>query len=648
MSTVFESGFAVGQVVDEGVNDTFKSGQRLRQQPGNACEECRRKRIRCDRGTPQCVACANAGVKCVVRSTCAPRGPKKGHLRTLQKQIEELQNRFKEQREEQAAAADQHHGELPSEKAPNSDKDGEDVGSDCYPSMEFTPIGSAADIMGQFGDMPCWSPDEIGMENLLPNFMFSGFLVDSQQADGPAQGPSQILQEIGVHPNSMACADLDQLYFDRVHPFAPILQESRYSSWSKRPDKTKPQICLQYAMWTLAASLSTQFQLERRSLYNEARQLLVALEAENQANHINPNCVSIEQVQAWILLVIYELTNTDCNYQRGILSAGRAFRLVQMMRLYEVDGPGFEHSGQWHDQSDWVNIESMRRTFWLAYTVDRFTSAIDGLPLAFNERQILTRLPAPEVNFLSGRPATMCFLSDVMNGLDEDRTPDNVWPFTKSIVIATICGRALEHKYFLPHADRNQDVTYDYRHHFQSSQSLNALLTQHIKLLSKHVSLASERPDPVLIFVALIAHMVVFVLSETMESTPQFSESQAQSQGQGQGQQQQQQQQQQQGAQEADALVLEHKRRSLELVHKLNALTATLAQLNHFRTHPLTPIPLLLSARFCLARTGLDDTYGTFLPLVTSALQRLKKSNGLAQMCLQRLGLEREVAGLLQ
>lgn len=181
----------------------------------------------------------------------------------------------------------------------------------------------------------------------------------------------------------------DQLYFDRVHAFAPILQESRYVSWSQRLDKSKPRRCLQYAMWTLAASLSTQFQLERRSLYTEARQLLVSLEAENQANHISPSCVSIEQVQAWLLLVLYELTNTDCNYQRGMLSAGRAFRLVQMMRLYEIDGSGINHASQ----GDWIDIESMRRTFWLAYTIDRFTSAIDGLPLAFNERQVRPRSP---------------------------------------------------------------------------------------------------------------------------------------------------------------------------------------------------------------------------------------------------------------
>lgn len=57
-------------------------------------------------------------------------------------------------------------------------------------------------------------------------------------------------------------------------------------------------------MWTLAASLSTQFQHIRDSLYTGTKQMLEAME------------------------------------RRGWMSAGRVFRLVQLMRLYEIDGPG--------------------------------------------------------------------------------------------------------------------------------------------------------------------------------------------------------------------------------------------------------------------------------------------------------------------
>jgi hypothetical protein len=163
-----------------------------------------------------------------------------------------------------------------------------------------------------------------------------------------------------------------------------MLQKFRYLSWSKNPNKPKQKLCLQYAMWTLAASLSSQFQLIRADLYTEARQLLDAIEA----NGSGQQC--LEQAQAWLLLSIYELTSNTCNYyQRGMVSAGRAFRLVQLLRLNEIDGPGQAAlSANGLAQDDWIDIECMRRTFWVAYTIDRFMSVIDGLSLTFNERQV--------------------------------------------------------------------------------------------------------------------------------------------------------------------------------------------------------------------------------------------------------------------
>lgn len=140
-------------------------------------------------------------------------------------------------------------------------------------------------------------------------------------------------------------------------------------------------------MWTIATLFSSQFQFIRSSLHRDVRELLDALESDTYAKEADSSVISIEQVQAWTLLTIYELTSDTCNYQRGIMSAGRAFRLVQMMRLYEIDNT----SQQAH--TDWVDVESMRRTFWLAYTIDRFTSMVDGLHLAFDERQVRRRAP---------------------------------------------------------------------------------------------------------------------------------------------------------------------------------------------------------------------------------------------------------------
>lgn len=187
-----------------------------------------------------------------------------------------------------------------------------------------------------------------------------------------------------VSPTAMiltACRD--QLYFDRVHTFVPILHQRRYFSWAKQPRKTESRQCLQYAMWTVAASLSAQLQHIRDSLYRDIRQMLESLELKDN----NVEFTDIEHAQARLLLAIYEFM--QMNYQRGWMSAGRCFRLVQLMRLYEIDGPdNVTRRQNSTKQEDWIKTEEKRRTFWMAYSLDRFISIRHEWPLTINEQVV--------------------------------------------------------------------------------------------------------------------------------------------------------------------------------------------------------------------------------------------------------------------
>ena len=58
-----------------------------RQKPGAACEECRRRKLRCDRQQPQCGSCVDDEVECIFSPTNSSRGPKRGHLKLLQTRI---------------------------------------------------------------------------------------------------------------------------------------------------------------------------------------------------------------------------------------------------------------------------------------------------------------------------------------------------------------------------------------------------------------------------------------------------------------------------------------------------------------------------------------------------------------------------------
>lgn len=415
---------------------------------------------------------------------------------------------------------------------------------------------------------------------------------------------------------SPSCTDTsfrDQLFFDRAYTFAPIIQANRYRSWSKQPQRSRRKIALQYAMWTVASSLSSHFQSAGRQLYIETKQALNALDSEEPQQQI-----SIEQAQAWLLLAMYEITCDD--YQRGMMSAGKAFRLIQMMRLYEIDAqrplvplttqkmerdqdsPNLQE----RHKDDWVDTETKRRTFWLAYTIDRFTSMVDGLHSFINEPVIRTRLPSSETRFASGRSEEMKFLDEMLSGLEWSES--DLSPFMETIIGATICGRALQHKQSPP--AQTLDATYEF---CRGHRSLNTLLAQRFQVLLMHTPL--ECLDPVRSFTALAERLTVLILYDLLQSKPLGSDPQA--------------------TQLTKALLKESHQQSLDAVHDSALLIATLGQ--QFQAYPLTPILLLLGARFSQAHPELNDAYNKLVPPIVTTLQAPYNQSRLSRSFLQLL-----------
>ncbi|KAK8044422.1 fungal-specific transcription factor domain-containing protein [Apiospora rasikravindrae] len=619
-----------------------------------------------------CVSCDSSGAECVVRSNCPPRGPKKGYLKSLQQKIEELQKCLSRQREEEAAASETRDKSV-SRGTSDIDDNKEDEAQATEMTfhetdaqyahvLAATSTSTAIDTDNLSSDVRPWSafmttsPSSLLLqqpwENIdhmytvssfpvletqstpLPEFEAESYLTLMMRNDLRLT-PSRFIQTINTR-------ERDQLYFDRLQQFAPIVQKYRYYKWSREPEKSKQRRCLQYAMWSLAASFSSQFHMLRSRLYREARQLLDAIEVAEEQSGEDVQSIPLEQIQAGLLLALYGLTSDVGNYQRAITLAGGAFRQVQMMRLHEIDKPNghgalAQSSPGQQMQGDWIDVESMRRTFWLAYTIDHFTSVIDDLHPSFDEKKILTRLPAPDEFFTNGRPVTMCFLSDIMYhsmdsaaGQDCPISYESLSPFSETIVVATIWARTVEHQLRPPHLplgrhhslsqlqlqlhhlDRNRDATYEFcRRH----QSLVTMLTQNIKALRTRVH--EHHMDPLLHFAILAACVALLKLYETIEATPLGHEAQA--------------------IQLTESLLLEHKQKALDAMQELHVLVGALGQLNHFQTHPFTPIPLLLGARFCQKHIGLTETCTAITASITAALQELSTHNGLALRSLKML-----------
>jgi hypothetical protein len=135
-------------------------------------------------------------------------------------------------------------------------------------------------------------------------------------------------------------------------------------------------------------SFSSQFEGLRENAYSETREMAEELEL---ADH-DAGAVRIELVQTWIIITCYELLRAE--YHRAWLSAGRVFRLVQALRLHEVDGPHKAREPGNLDRSEQrIEVEEHRRAFWFAYCLDRFINVHNPLPLTLCETDVRTTTP---------------------------------------------------------------------------------------------------------------------------------------------------------------------------------------------------------------------------------------------------------------
>lgn len=153
-------------------------------------------------------------------------------------------------------------------------------------------------------------------------------------------------------------------------------------TWSRKSAPDDHMRCLQRAMWTLAMCFSSQYESMREAAYRETRSIL-----EDQEQGRNGESIKLAQAQAWLLITYYELLRSD--YNRALLSAGRALRLVQLLRLHELDSPGMTgHVRQLPPAEQCISAEEHRRVFWYAYCLDRFIHVHSQLPLTLSESDV--------------------------------------------------------------------------------------------------------------------------------------------------------------------------------------------------------------------------------------------------------------------
>ncbi|CAG7972873.1 unnamed protein product [Penicillium olsonii] len=515
-----------------------------RQQPGLACEECRKKKLRCDRRRPQCNQCEDSGTACYVNQVRSPRGPKKGHLKALRNRIATL---------ESIINCDQSKPEDTSK------------GEGCVQIEEISHI---------------LSPSQ--------EYLFSTTMSEASALSSSYEESSLTMDSLPDPDDlsDMIEADLDQLYFDRVHPITPMLHQARYFYWSRRCNKPDSHACLQLAMWAMAAAASAHLQHMRESLYRRARSKLEALDNDIEA----ASAATLQAAQAWLLITHYEFRYMG--YRRAWLTAGRAFRIIQLAKLHEIDR--LNEVGVAISLPDiWVEAEEKRRTYWLAYCLDRFLNITDEWPLSLHEEALCTYLPASEGDFQHGRPSVTTFLYDAI----EDSGNKILPTFAETIVLTTLCWHSVTFHRITPDTDPSSTLSSIF---WKRHARLYQMVQQRLMLLSLPAS-SPELHDPMRLFTNMLANSAVLWFYNIMEAL---------------------------NAEIDDQMLLVPLYSAYEVV----SLAKPLVRSSFFKAHPFSPMLLYLSAKFLKSHPDSASTEDKLQRVeeLKKALRVLQGGNNLA------------------
>ncbi|KAF7532585.1 hypothetical protein G7054_g7813 [Neopestalotiopsis clavispora] len=546
-----------------------------RQQPGFACEECRRRKARCDRRQPRCSSCIDSGADCVTVMQRPRRGPKKGQLDMMRSRIAVLESELQKKIEPSVgqpspmdiAAPEESFRKTSMASLENCSWNDINLISDAFldqtagsadPYLNWSQTTPTMDIRSTFGS----SEESNNQYPMLTLPMVFEDISDTENVSVVKSGDSK------VDIPKLMLVDLDDVYFDRVHCICPMIHQRQYFSWARYETVSPARQCLRFAMRTLAAAMSPSHHDLVDRLYTQTRCLLEENKpVPNQDTSCpkSPDQAQIELIQAWLLLAHYE--SMRVNEWQAMLTAGYAFRLVQMARLYEIDKFKSIASGIISETSmdgdEFTGSEVGRRTFWVAYNLDCFLSWRSERPLTLYEDMVNTHLPAPEANFHNGQPIVTESLADALNSNEALGTS----PFAECIVLATLLSRCTAH-----HRASLKESQTEPRRFWARHEWLSSAVEKRIELRAQSsatTAITTVERDPMLFFTHMLAHSAIITLGATVRGMSR------------------------QRAGEQSLMIPVHEQRANWATTYIVQLVKAFPSLSCFKAHPFLPIPLV-------------------------------------------------------
>ncbi|KAI1660990.1 fungal-specific transcription factor domain-containing protein [Daldinia decipiens] len=446
-----------------------------------ACMICRKRKLRCDGVKPSCSTCTRLGHACAYDEVRRKSGPKRGYVKALEERLKQVETLLNKNQEPPFTVG------VDTGKTPNTTFEQPNRNQRTVPTPNFNIPNPQLNIPRD-RDMDQWNFNAESPQPAagLDEFNFGGNL----NMGGMDSSFTWEMIGLGLEeplPPQEKIDELHQIYFDKIHPSLPMIHKFRYLAAMNLAPNQRPPVALRYAIWTQACAVADKFADLKDLFYQRARKYIEADYVKGYGEHM----ISVAHAQTHVLLASYEFKMMY--FPRAWMSTGAAVRLCQMIGLHRLDGTGLDVKQCLPPPRDWTEREERRRTFWMAFSQDRYASIGTGWPMTVDERDIMTNLPSSEEAFEMSRPEQTQSLADSMCPAGAAKLSS----FGGIVLMACLFGRNLVHLHRPDADDRDHDLNGEFwkRHRNMDNILLNTSLC-----LPTHLKLPTGLSNPNIVF----------------------------------------------------------------------------------------------------------------------------------------------------
>ncbi|KAK5987633.1 Citrinin biosynthesis transcriptional activator ctnR-like protein [Cladobotryum mycophilum] len=455
-----------------------------------ACMICRKRKLKCDGVRPSCSTCSRLGHSCAYDEQRRKSGPKRGYVKALEERLKQVETLLKTQ-------------EPTAPKPPAKPMGMPMPGNHSHQTNGAANISVSNSAMAMNGEERWpFNSGESPQQGAMDDFNFNAN-INMPMNSVPTNFTWEMIG-LGLEeplPPQETIDELHQIYFEKVHPSMPMIHRYRYLAAMNLAPAHRPPVCLRYAMWTLACSISEKYSDLKDLFYQRARKYVEGDYMKGYGEHM----ISVAHCQTHILLANYEMKMMY--FPRAWVNTGSAVRLAQMIGLHRLDGSGLDVKQCLPPPKDWTEREERRRTFWMAFCEDRYASIGTGWPMTIDERDIMTNLPSSEEGFDMNRP-------EQTQTLDECTSPSGAGKlssFGGIVLMACLFGRNLVHLHRPDDDDLDHDINGPFwkRHRQMDNILLNTSLC-----LPSHLKLPAGINNPNIVFTNMSIHTSTICLHQ--------------------------------------------------------------------------------------------------------------------------------------